>query len=247
MKKIWNLMLLSIAVLGTINAGAAPSGYEKVNLISWNIDLRPGESQTVQVPGGWRQMRKLFVTAHSYYGDATLQVYANGDEKARFFVPRTDPYYVVNVDETTSQVTLKNYRGSGTIRVTALEAELSYYPVPPVVPVPPHPPIAFPSLNEAADLARTGVHLVDALRPYADPETEYIKYLLPIKRVAGRTLAMANAHGVGSIHVRQALQALAQQIQFADQYIEMTLKKEAPFDLAVQLLSLRDKIRDWLD
>ena len=88
---------------------------------------------------------------------------------------------------------------------------------------------------------------MDGLRPYADPETEYITYLLPIKRVAGRALALANARGVGSSYVREALLALAEQIEFADQYIGNTLKKEVPFDLAVELLSLKDKIRHWLD
>lgn len=250
MTRLMGVLLISAALLGAGNAQAEyPAyGYENVNLISWQVDLRPGETRSFPLPGGWRQVRKLFVTANAYYGDATLQVYANGDEKGRMFIPRTDPYYVVNIDETTSTLTLRNYSGNGVIRISSLQAELSYSHVEPIAPIHPNlEPISFPALNEAANLARQGVRLVDVLRPYADPATEYVTYLLPIKQVAGRALALANARGVGSGQVRQALLALAQQIQFADTYIESSLKKEASFELAVQLLSLRDKIRRWLD
>ncbi|MBI1861162.1 MAG: hypothetical protein HYR96_09625 [Deltaproteobacteria bacterium] len=254
-KKCLSVLILSWAALvpAGLQADHLQPDYENVNLISCSFDLRPGESRTIHIPEGWRHVRKVYLTANSFYGDSTLQVYANDDEKGRIYVPKTDPYFVVNINETARAIVIRNTWGNGTARIARLRAELSTFigePIGQPIGEPgftPVEPIHFPALNEAARFARGGITLIDRLRPFADPATEYITFLLPIKQVAGRTLALANAHGAGSLKVREALQALAQQIQFANDYIESSLKKEASFELAVELLSLKDKIKRWLD
>ena len=228
--------------------------YEQVTLSDAALDLKPGSKWSFSLPNGWRQVQKVYVSATAFYGDANLQINVNGDEKRRVHVPGTNDtyYYEANVNETTGAIELRNYYGHGTIRINSLRADLSVQQIAPIAPITPHPvqpnpDIPFPAYNEAASFARHGIDLVSALRPYADPETEYITFLLPIKRVAARALALANANGNGSAKVRPALEALIAQIQFADEYIQTTLKKDIPFELAVELLSLKDKIRRWLD
>ncbi len=249
----------NIVLAGLLLGAAVPSfghhppcceiATSRLVLTNRNVSLLPGESKTFYLPDGWRRVERVYVDAYSTRGSARLNVMVNGDIKGSLNVPEVDPSYIVAVHETTSSIQLWN-RGYGTVTVQNLEVSVDSGWTHPIHVKPPKPmpkPTPFPSLNEAAKFAKKAVDLVDDLRPFADPETEFLTYLLPIKKVAGRALAQANAHGVGSKTVRDALEVLQRQIEFAEPYIELTLKKDAPFDLVVDLVSLKEAIKDWLD
>ena len=57
---------------------------------SW-FSLHPGELQTLYVAGGWRFVKKLYIRADAEWGDATLEVIANGDVKGTVYVPGRAP------------------------------------------------------------------------------------------------------------------------------------------------------------
>ncbi len=220
---------------------------------SQDVVLSPGESKTFWVPDGWRRVERIHIDAYSRYRSSTLKVLVNGSTKDSLYVPTHDPSYTVDIHETTSTVQLWN-RGYGDVVVTSVEVEVDrdwvrpiYRDKPNPPPAPPVGPIPFPSKNEASKFARRAAELVDGLRPYADPATEFVTYLMPIKTVAGRALAQANAHGPGSAVTRTNLEALQKQIEFAEPYIDATLKKDAPFEMVVELVSLKESIKDYLD
>jgi len=193
--------------------GTSHKHYPIFDIGSQRFELSPGESRTVYLPRGYRHVGKIFFDGYARSSDSMLSITVNGDEKFRAPVPKKDPPYVGYIGEATDCITFRNIARWGTIVISNTEAELStrhfddwrgewdmgrdrgfdggfsaydpnfdsdgrFY----------HPDFDDPRIvsSEAMYLARKGFVLPRALRPHADPAKEYVKYLLPIRTVAGK-------------------------------------------------------------
>lgn len=241
------LSLLAFGTTGFAESSRDFAGYKwETVYLPGNFYVYAGETRSVSVDSGrWRHVKNLYVQAESNNG-AMVEVSANGDVKGSLYVPGNDPSYVVTIGETARSIEFRN-TGSSRVHIQSIKAIVSYKDLVLPDPIDPIDPIAFPIKSQAGHLARRARHLVDSLRPYVDPETEYVRFLLPIKIQAGRAEAVANANGDLSAKVRRALQALVAQIAFADNYIESSLKKEVTYEMGKELLTVKDKIIDLLD
>lgn len=263
MKKIgsWVLCtLLLVAGFAQTPALAHDCGpgetYETVTLPYCSFRVEYGDrTKTLWLENGWHHVRKLYVTAHSIWSNGGyLDVIVNGSTKRTIFVDNYSHEYTVEVGESTNSVQFR-YSSGDYVDVTDVKAvythrystndfncgdnDYAYHPAPDF-----HS--SLPSRNLASWLANRAIHNVDKLIPYADPETEYVPYLLPVKTVAGRAHATATAEGDLSVNTRTAMKALSAQIVFAEPVITALMKKPVSFDMAVELLSIKHEIDDRL-
>lgn len=209
---------------------------QTVNLSS-QFTVRDAETSSIRLDKEM-YVRNLIVQARGVSTASTIEVMVNGQVKGTIYAPGQDPSYVVTIEARTSSVEFRHRQG-GAMQVMNIKAAV-YSP-------------EFSNLNSpmtAGDaveaIAKDVIKLVSDLQPYADTVTEKT-YLLPIKRKAGDVLVMNLAHGSLSIRTRQALLDLQQQIQTADPYIEDILNRNALFDMGIELLTIKEAIRDWLD
>lgn len=251
------LCALTLA-LGIATAATAGGYTEEVNLVEFqNRYMSAGEDRSAVIPGGWRFVEGVRFNVSSDYG-ANLEVWVNGSLKRRIYVYGNEPNGWVSVNETARTVELRN-SGSYAIRVQYLGArvERQGYPVPPIVqPFPPSYPPSFPSgspvlpglpsTNVATWLAKRAIEDVDNLRDYVDPETEYVRYLLPVKTVAGTTYSVAASSGDLSDQTKVALRALSQQLYSAQPLINILMRRQDTFDRAVELQALYTEILNRL-
>lgn len=202
------------------------------------------DSQTLSVPlGKWAFVKKLVVRAEGIVHDARFQVIVNGDVKGTIFVPGADPSYIVTVNETANSIEFQSLNGRARIReIWVVEAAADGDRRPPL---PDEGEVPIEARNKAAQYAKRGIELVDGLEPFSSFR-DYGNYLLPIKKLAARTYAVAVAHSSTSAKVRQALIALRAQIVYASPYIETAYEVDAAFALAVELQSLKEKIEACL-
>lgn len=228
--------------------------YDTVVLPSCNFRLDYyNQNRSLVVEGGWRHVKTVQVTARTVYGNsASIQVLANGALKQTIYL--SGPYsqtYTVAVHETVRSIEFR-YNSGDYVDVNEVRASVSYRPAngwncPGIEPEPtPSFQSSLPTRNLATWLATRTIRNVDKLIPYADPETEYVPYLLPVKTVAGRAHATAAAEGDLSLNTRTAMKALSAQIVFAEPVITALMKKPVSFDMAVELLSIKHEIDDRL-
>ena len=217
-----------------------PQGMERIQASSfW---LSPGEMHTLEL-GRFAYIQKLFIQAEGRGCTTQFEVLVNGDPKGNVTLPVRDPNYLVTVADTTSQVTFRNTSG----------CYAQIYGVHMVVDsqrdgVLSRRDVRFSdrileggALNRAAGLCGRTIQLVDVLERVTD-SANYVAYLLPIKKLAGRVYALANARGPHSFKVNQALRTLQAQIDAASGYIDNTFERSDAFEAAVELLAVREKI-----
>ena len=102
------------------------------------------------------------------------------------------------------------------------------------------------SSSQVEQLANDTLVVLEHLRPYTSLDEEET-YLMPIKRKAGQVLIMVRARGQLSNKTAMALIALKQQIDFAKDFLNVSLEQEGLFDDAVEILAIREKIDDLLN
>lgn len=246
-------IVLLILALGPAARAEYPCGgperFETVTLADHWIYVYRDETKSVSLYGGWRYVKKLFIQARGYTSEsAKFDVIANGEVKGTIYVPGNDPTYTVTIDETVQSIELRGTHG-GTAEIMDIKAVEAVRPANEFS-CTSESSVSFrsqlPSSNIATWLAQRAIRNVERLRPYADPETEYVQYLLPVKTVAGRAHAVAAAEGDLSAHTRSAMRALSQQIIFAEPVISGLMKRDVTFDLSVELLSISHEIEDRL-
>jgi len=222
--------------------------------------LNQGEMRSITVNHrDWRYVKNLHLQVEASGSSAWISVSANGTKKGNFLVPASDPAYLVTIGESVRTIEITN-TGGGRVFVRDLKAVVARL-------TPRHgddlnddnlfdfdyTPGAYPEIdrfferNEATSLSRAAILIVKVLNGFADPETEVVPYLLPIKIAAGRVLYIAESRGVLGAEVRPALEALVAQIVFAKPYTDSLLKKDATFELGIRLLALKEKIKDIID
>ncbi len=183
------LLGLFVTLLGA-PAFAFTEPFETVDLHINPFTLTPGSMTSIPVNHDWRYVQKVFVQAIGTNGQGTFEVVANGDTKGTIHVPAMDPSYVVTIGETLQDIQLRHINGSNVYvksivvvqsqRITDIDF--------------PHGHLPFPSNNEASQLAREAIQVVDLLEPYTSYK-EYGVYLLPIKKAGARAYAAAQATG----------------------------------------------------
>lgn len=208
--------------------------------LSQRFQVRDSETISVRLQKP-AYVRNLIVQARGVSAASTVEVMVNGQVKGTIYAPGQDPSYVVTVEAAASSVEFR-HRYGGTMEILNVKAvtfPTNEFPRP-------HPHRPQTPADAVQALARDVIHLVGDLQSYADYTTEK-DYLQPIKRKAGEVLVMNGAHGALSIHTRRALQDLQKQIELADPYIEDILNRNALFELGIELLTIKEGIRDWLD
>jgi len=236
-------MVLVLAV--TASAESYPGPTETVNLHITPFYLAPGEVRSVNLGSDWYHVQKVYIQAsgvNSY--TSTFQVVANGDVKGTVYVPGRDPSYVVTIGEVTGSLQLQHISGGyayikNITVVRYCQPVNTSYPVP--VAPPYHPGYTVYEKNEASQLARKAINIIDGLQPYANFD-EFGVYLLPIKKAAARAYASAEAKGSVSATVHEYLRALKVQIDYATPYVEETFERSAVFELAIELKALGERL-----
>jgi hypothetical protein len=96
------------------------------------------------------------------------------------------------------------------------------------------------------NVANRAIMLVDRLADYASYR-EYGLYLLPIKKAAAEARAVAEARGDASGYGQAYYRALLASLDCAQPYLSETFERSSVFQVATELLTLREHIRDRLD
>jgi len=256
---------LCVGALASIGAPAQAQNHEgrydkleTYELSGSNFQLDPGEMKYLPF-SGWRYVKKIYIRAGGASNiDGTFEVIANGDTKGTVYVPGQDPHYIVTIGEVVRSIEIRHISG-GAINVYNIKGAMSKR-------IQKSQPLDnelfgngsiccgnsiksndhFSTANQSSKLARKAIRLVDKLEGFAN-YSEYGQYLLPIKKAAGRAYANATARGDLSKVTRQSLLVLKRQIEFACIYLDEAFERDHVFSLAVDLMSLGERIDDLLD
>lgn len=245
------LAILTLAVMATSPAisqarsvGMLPSNTmqtESLNFFSRYVS--EGETETIKLDG-FRYVEKLFVQAEGASSrDGMIEVIVNGETKGTIYVPGRDPSYVVTVKETTNSIQFRHISG-GSVRVINVKAVMSESAGRDWENRASNP-ISWPVNNEAMAVAKKAIAIVNEFDQYTSYAVEG-KVLLPIKKQAARLYAKAMAKGASSYGTVQALAALGAQIELSCKFIDQSMESEATFELATELLTLNEQIKEIL-
>lgn len=208
--------------------------------ITNGFKLSSGETRSIPLHGMY-MVKKLFIQAEGINNDSSMEVSANGDTKGTIYAPGSDPHYVVTVSEVTDSIEFSATMGSmHVISVKAVLEESSvsgYYPT--------HGNF-YVQTGEVTRICTRIIDLVENLRPFAYYD-DYGKFLLPIKKAAARTYSIARANSDLSRKTYASVLVLMSHIDFAQFYIERTFEQDHAFDFALELVSLREKLKDMLE
>jgi len=197
-------------------------------------------SQTVSVSlGSARYIRNLVIQAEGIGRDSIVEVMVNGVVKGTLYAPGSDPSYVVTVAEASDSIQFRHHSGAA-LRVIAIQATVSQGPGSNTGSE------FYGSMSELRNLAQRTLIAIEALKPFVNANDEKA-YLLPIKQQAGYAIIYLNAHGNVSKKSIQALKALIFEIDFAHSYIDGLMQIDETFEMAVELLTIRETLDDLLD
>jgi hypothetical protein len=225
----------------------------------YEVRLSPGQTQTF--PLSHRMfVHKLLLQVDSVNGNSGAEVIVNGDRKANMFLQSADPMWVATIEEETSSIQITGltaqmgHQGQFVIRdIKAVVTDTDY-----------HDPIARPSHPELCNsrcnhlpfpiyyssvmgnVSNRAIVLTDRLADYANYR-DYGAYLLPIKKAAAEARAVAEARGDASQYARPYFYRLLKSLDCSEAYFNDTFERSAAFEMATELLALREHIRDILD
>jgi hypothetical protein len=227
---IW---LTSLGMGSTLGFAAS---NETVTLNRSAFNVSPGEMLSMPLDSK-RYVERVLISAEGYR-DSQLEIWTNGERKASAFVPGRDPHYEFTIAEVTSSIELRNVGGS-TIRILtayAVVGQRTYR----------DQRLRESNLGFAADIALRTRDIADQLHAGTNAQ-DWETYLLPIKKTAGKLYALAKARGDLSGRVGATMQTLKAQIDNAKDYLDDTLERDDQFDLAVELLAVREQIDRAMD
>ncbi len=235
------LLSLSATIAHAHGRPQHPPGWVTTNLLGSNFSLSPGETRSLSLDG-YRNVQKIFVQVESQRYPATFEVIANGDVKGTVYVPATDPSYVVTIGETAHSLEFRHTSGAGTLHifnVKALVSNAAYSPRRSGGWLSPD------RSEDVATLAYTAIEAINQIEPQV-VSADFDKYLLPIKKAAGRTYASARGRGDMSRKTVANLEALQASIGLAGPYLETLMSADSVFDLTTELLAVAERIDDLL-
>ncbi len=226
-----SILILMLMVTGWT---AKAADYEVISL-SNGFDLKPGKVVTLNLATP-RYIKNLVVQAESIGSGSSAQVIVNGEVKGDIYAPGSDPSFVVTVAATASSVQIRHLAGSA-IRIIGVNGSVSN---------------SWASGGFRGDvenlkgLVRETLDLINAIDKYASP-TDQATYLMPIKKSAGYILVMSSAHGNLGKDTIARLHMMVGQIDSAVSYLHYLMETEAAFDLVVQLLTVKESVRELLN
>lgn len=232
------LIVLSAFSLTSWTTHAAEPSYQTQS-IGGRFTVSDSETKTLNLNSP-RFIRNIVVQAEGISRDSMVEVMVNGEVKGTIYAPGRDPSYIVTIGEAASSIQFR-HRSGGSMRILDVTATLSSW-----VGRPDNRGSFRGSSSQVINLANRTIKAIDTLRPFTSIEDEHL-YLMPIKRKAGQVLVMANARGDLSGKTNHALVALQMQIDFSSVYLESLMEREALFDMAVELHTIRETIADLLD
>jgi len=248
-------LILATAALGSGSQAFAQNLFSDrlkiatTNCVSDSFTTRAGETHSFLLRNctnrGYERVKKIIVSAEGVYRDAQAQVIVNGDVKGTIYAPGSDPSYTITIEDYTDSIQFTAL--TGTLRVNDIKVvyevsdrewrridEGNRYPV-----------YGSSSRSEASNLALKAINIVSELRGYANYQ-EYGDFLLPIKKAAARVYARADARSDFSASLRTYLLILLNEIDRAKPYLNDAFERDAAFRLAIELLTVGEKLEAGL-
>ncbi|MGZ6478687.1 MAG: hypothetical protein ACXWQE_05255 [Bdellovibrionales bacterium] len=246
--KVWSMSVFTVLVSaaghawpeGPHSTMASTQQYENLTLAG--VTVHEGETKTVSL-GRSRHIRNIVVQAEGGGNDeSSVEVMVNGEVKGTIYAPGNDPSYVVTVAETASSIQFR-HRSGGEMKIHDIKATVSKWQGRLEAPDETHFN-AGPA--DIVKLTRRLLRVTDDLKSYINIDDES-HYITPIEIKANHVLIDLDVRGPNSQKAGVALLAMIQQIDFAQSFLEELMQAPATYDLAVELLSLREKIDDMID
>lgn len=268
-----SMLVVALLTLGLSSAGLARNVSQTEDIYpALRIDPYDGERSVYLDSDDRRFVKKIYLSADAVSCQSgTVEVKANGNWKGSLYVPcNGNGTAWININESVRSLQFRVSSG-GALRVARVYFEMDPLCAPPCsgcatcVNCSPCPkpivvqPISvdtdhdvveldsWPNRPTLAWLAKRAKKITDGLRPHVDPAKDYVKYLVPIRTVAGHAQGVTMAEGDSSDKSKVAIQALADQITTADPLFTRLMKRELTFDLATEMVRVRDEIVDALD
>lgn len=242
----------------TLTAGAmnasADFGVKQTELLTQEAVLEEGGSTMVQLPG-WSFVDKVDVQLEAKE-DASIELVANGEPKGQFSAQGG----TVTIGEVVGSLQFRHTHGHGRARIRSVMVYTrgnclagfernfaggylggSNFPVPTYTGGFETSPGLLAARNESSRLALESIRLVDSMLNHVRLG-DFKDFLLPIKIVAGRLYSVSAVRHDTSQLVFQNLQALAAQIQLANDYITAEMSRNDIFDDMVALMTIFNQI-----
>ena len=193
-------------------------------------------------------VKKITFSAYAQNYSSTIQVRSNGTVLRTFHLNQYQSRYTVYVDRRMRNLEFVNitgldYRAAQVSNVTVFGFfNHSHNPGH----FHPNPGGVTHSHSYAVKISQRAIRVIDILDENTKWE-DYGYYLLPIKKVAARTLAISLAEGDSSAKTIAQLKKLSAQIDFAQDYIDEVLSVDNLFNSYVELVNIRNEIEEMLD
>lgn len=266
-------LLLLLAAQSLAQFPAPPSGIRAIDLVPESRSLPVSHGLWQLNLGRPFFVHKVFVQVSSTTaGDSQAEVIVNGDRVGIVYAPREDPFFEFRVERETDRVFLRALavqHSRGLLQVHSVTAWVSESDnsaiqggiMAPGMPLPPGAtprgtvpcrkcmdmganfPTYYPSVM--ANVSNRAIILCDRLnfQGYANYD-QLGKYILPIKKAAAKSRAMANSWGDASLTARPDYEHLLHTLDTAETYIEDLAERNGDaYQGCLELLGLREYIR----
>lgn len=230
---------LILSFLLTFSLNVFADGIISENIIQSPIIISANQSQFISTGRNY-YINHLIINAEGVARDSMIEVIVNGVVKGTIYAPGRDPEYVVTVREVTGRIELR-YKSGASMRILSLtiyRSEDGYEPG----------TIGHSPLGKAA-VAQVAMNVINLTRKFESvlSTKDFEAYILPVKIVAGQLYAISSAHGDSSMKTMEKFQALHFSMGLAIGFIDELLRSSKTFDMAVNYLELREKIKEMMD
>lgn len=231
------LTLLTFSFFAIAASGEMDSEpRDTIPILSSPCVVAEGETTIVDLPKDYF-VRKLFIQAESANSrPAYMEVSVNGDVKGTLYLPGSDPHYVVTVERKTGSIEFTSVTGRS--KLISVKAVVSETGLP--------DPLPFPTHSKMGKFSLDTIWVTEQLDHYTTYE-DYGKYLLPIRKKAGLTYAIAEAQGDLSGSARPYYEQFLAVLDFATPYLNKMFEIEEAYELTLRLMSIRERVRELLD
>lgn len=201
------------------------------------------------------------------YGDASGEVWVNGEKRGDVYASRNnpDPAFYIPIERETSAILINSKPVLGqegrlrVLKITATVSDLHSVQSPDDDSILPINGVRscyrckqmgmnFPLHYKTVmgNVSNRAIILSDRLMQYTNYKDLGV-YLLPIKKAAAQSRSVAEARGDASAYARPYYEWLLTVMDDAEPYLDDLYERPGVFELATELLSLREYIRDILD
>jgi len=236
MKKQLILFLFFVLVAFKGQADLNDSEYRQtINLLTRPQIVSEGETLTLKFTNSYF-VHKLLIQAQSgNSSDTYAEVSVGGDIKGTLYLPGQDPHYVVTIAENTDSIEFTTI--DNTLKLISIKAIVSVSGSIPDFPI--H------SASKMAHYSSICLKLINELDNYSSYE-DFGSYLLPLRKAAAKSLAYADARGDLSTIGRPYYEALLDTLDGSQTYFERMMEISSAYEIVINLMTAREKIRHLL-